>query len=72
MFSKRHKKILLVTGSVASGKSFICKKINRKNISYIDLDKVVNLIYEKYRDFKNKLLKIDPSFIKKIKLIKIM
>ena len=70
MFSKRHKKILLVTGSIASGKSFICKKIYRKNISYIDLDKVVNSIYEQNIDFKNKLLNIDSSFIKKDKINK--
>ena len=65
MFSKRHKKILLVTGSIASGKSFICKQINKKNISYVDLDKVVNQIYEKNINFKNKLLSIDVSLIKK-------
>jgi len=70
MFSKRHKKILLVTGSIASGKSFICKQINKKNISYVDLDKVVNSIYEKNMDFKNKLLNIDVSLIKKNKINK--
>ena len=70
MFSKRHKKILLITGSIASGKSFICKQINTKNISYVDLDKVVNLIYEKNIDFKKKLLKIDTSLIKKNKINK--
>ena len=70
MFSKRHKKIILVTGSVASGKSFICKQINKKNISYVDLDKVVNLIYEKNIDFKNKLCDIDVSLIKKDKINK--
>ena len=46
MFSKKHKKALFVTGSVATGKSFICSQIVTKEISYIDLDKVVNLIYE--------------------------
>ena len=65
MFSKKHKKVILVTGSVASGKSFICKQINTKKILYIDLDKVVNLIYEKNIEFKNKLLKIDPVIYKK-------
>ena len=70
MFSKKHKKILLVTGSIASGKSFICKQIYRKNISYVDLDKVVNSIYEKNIDLKNKLLNIDSSFIKKDKINK--
>ena len=70
MFSKKHKKIILVTGSVACGKSFICNQINRKNISYIDLDKVVNSIYEKNIDFKKKLLKIDSSFIENNKINK--
>ena len=70
MFSRRHKKILLVTGSIASGKSFICKKIYRKNITYVDLDKVVNSIYEENIDFKNKLLIIDSSLIKKDKINK--
>ena len=70
MFSRRHKKILLVTGSIASGKSFICKKIYRKNITYVDLDKVVNSIYEENIDFKNKLFIIDSSLIKKDKINK--
>ena len=70
MFSKKHKKALLVTGSVATGKSFICSQIVRKEISYIDLDKVVNLIYEKNKDFKKKLLNIDPSFIENNKINK--
>jgi dephospho-CoA kinase len=70
MFSKRHKKVLLFTGSVAAGKSFICNQINKKKISYIDLDKVVNLIYEKNLDFKKKLLSINPSFIKNNKVNK--
>ena len=70
MFSKKHKKVILVTGSVACGKSFICKQINTKEILYIDLDKVVNLIYETNIDFKKKILKIDPTFIKNNKINK--
>ena len=70
MFSKKYKKALLVTGSVATGKSFICNQIDREEISYIDLDKVVNLIYEKNKDFKKKLLNIDPSFIENNKINK--
>jgi len=70
MFSKKHKKVLLVTGSVAAGKSFICNQIDKENVSYIDLDKIVNLIYENNKDFKKKLLTIDPSFIENNKINK--
>jgi len=60
----------LVTGSVACGKSFICKQINTKEILYIDLDKVVTSIYETNIDFKEKLLIIDPTFIDNNKINK--
>ena len=70
MFSKKHKKVLLVTGSVAAGKSFICNQIDKENVSYFDLDKIVNLIYENDKDFKKKLLTIDPSFIENNKIDK--
>ena len=70
MRSKKHKKILLVTGSVASGKSFTCNQIKTEKISYIDLDMVVNLIYEQNAELKNKLLNVNPSFIKNNKVDK--
>ena len=70
MFSKKHKKVILVTGSVACGKSFICKQINTKGILYIDLDKIVAFIYETNIEFKKKLLKIDSTFIQKNKISK--
>ena len=70
MFSKKHKKAILVTGSVACGKSFICKQINSKEILYIDLDKVVTFIYKTNIEFKKKLLKIDPTFIENNKISK--
>lgn len=72
MFNKIHKKVIFVTGSLASGKSFICSQINTKKILYIDLDKVVNLIYESNQEFKNKLLNINPAFIKKNKINKMI
>ena len=64
MFNKKHKKVLLITGSVASGKYYFCKQINTEEINYIDLDKVVNSIYEKNINFREKLLSIDPAFIR--------
>ena len=70
MFSKKHKKVILVTGSVACGKSFICKQIHTKEILYIDLDKVVSSIYETNIEFKKKLFKIDPTFIENNKISK--
>ena len=54
MFSKKHKKVLLITGSVASGKSYFCTKLIEKN-SYIDLDKVVNLYTKKIKTLRKKV-----------------
>ena len=50
--------------------SLLFAKINTKEILYIDLDKVVNLIYETNIEFKKKLLKIDPTFIENNKISK--
>ena len=69
MFSKKHKKILLVTGSVASENLLLAKK-SKEKISYIDLDMVVNLIYEQNTELKNKLLNVNSSFIKNNKINK--
>jgi len=70
MFSKKHKKVILVTGSVACGKSFICKQINTKEILYVDLDKVVAFIYETNIKFKKRILEIYPTFIENNKISK--
>ena len=70
MFSKKHKKVILVTGSVACGKSFICKQINTKEILYIDLDKIVTFIYETNIEFKKKYLKLILHLLKTTRLAK--
>ena len=64
-------KVIIVTGSVASGKTTLAEKLAKKlNFEYLDVNKIINKIYEGYdKKRKSKIVdvkKLNKNLIKEI------
>jgi len=51
-----NKKIIVVCGNIASGKSTVCKRIREKGFVVVDLDEITHQIYEQGTDLYYKLI----------------
>ena len=52
----QNKKIIVVCGNIASGKSTVCRRIREKGFVVIDLDEITHQIYEQGTDLYYKLI----------------
>ena len=52
----QNKKIIVVCGNIASGKSTVCRRIREKGFAVIDLDEITHQIYEQGTDLYYKLI----------------
>lgn len=52
----QNKKIIVVCGNIASGKSAVCRRIREKGFVVIDLDEITRQIYEQGTDLYYKLI----------------
>lgn len=52
----QNKKIIVIAGNIASGKSSVCKRIKEKGFVVIDLDEVTHQIYDKGEKLYYKLI----------------
>lgn len=52
----QNKKIIVVCGNIASGKSTVCRRIKEKGFVVIDLDEITHQIYEQGTDLYYKLI----------------